>query len=333
MSGNYSIRSLHTEMIKYGLTNQNNKLISKGNVETILKNGFYCGILRNGRSGETFPGIHEPLLTVTEYKRIAAIKEARYAKKCTNHNHLLRRLFFCANCTAVLSPERQKGNVYYRCHSKGCFVKTVREEFLEACIIAALKGIQFTERDLVKIEGECEQWQFGKKSKNISKSINLRISEAEARLQRLTDLLIDAAIDKDAYNERRSTLLMDIEELKSEKREHEKNTTTEHDRKKFLELMKTVTGLYISSNPEEKRVLVENCFSNRTWDGENVCLEPSKMVLEALENPSVYDGGPTRDTYRTFVKVFENHLGIEKPKNENWKKNFWQGDANGECFV
>ena len=320
-------------MIKYGLTNQNNKLISKGNVETILKNGFYCGILRNGRSGETFPGIHEPLLTVTEYKRIAAIKEARYAKKCTNHNHLLRRLFFCANCTAVLSPERQKGNVYYRCHSKGCFVKTVREEFLEACIIAALKGIQFTERDLVKIEGECEQWQFGKKSKNISKSINLRISEAEARLQRLTDLLIDAAIDKDAYNERRSTLLMDIEELKSEKREHEKNTTTEHDRKKFLELMKTVTGLYISSNPEEKRVLVENCFSNRTWDGENVCLEPSKMVLEALENPSVYDGGPTRDTYRTFVKVFENHLGIEKPKNENWKKNFWQGDANGECFV
>jgi len=37
---------------------------------------------------------------------------------------------------------------------------------------------------------------------------------------------------------------------------------------------------------------------------------------------AVYDGGATRDTYRTFVKVFENHMGIGEVKNESWKANF-----------
>jgi len=322
LTGNFSIRSLHTEIVKRGLTNRKNRPISKGNVETILKNGFYCGIMRNGRSGETFLGIHEKLITVAEFNRVVQIKEGRYAKKSTQHNHLLRRLFYCASCKALLYPERQKGNVYYRCHSKGCSVNTVREEFLEAAIVTALKKIQFTEKDLNKFDDEVEKWQNSCQWKNIAKSIDLRINETEARLQRLTDLLVDASIDKRAYNERREALLIDIEELKSERLKHAEKAGSQRDREKFLELMKTVTGLYIASNPGEKRVLVESCFSNRVWDGETIHLEPSKMVFDALDSSSVYDGGATRDTYRTFVKIFEKHIGTDKPKNESWKKNF-----------
>lgn len=328
LTGNYSIRSLHTEIVKRGLTNQKNRPVSKGNVETMLKNGFYCGIMRNGRSGETFSGIHEKLITAAEFKRVAYIKEGRYAKKNTQHNHLLRRLFYCASCTALLCPERQKGNVYYRCHSKGCSVNTVREEFLETAIVAALNSFQFAKNDLNKFDDEVEKWKNSCQWNNILRSIDLRLNEAEARIQRLTDLLIDASIDKDTYNERREALLINVEELKVEKREHARNANSEQDRKKFLELMKTVTGLYISSNPGEKRALVESCFSNRIWDGKNVYLEPSKMVLDALDTSSVYEGGATRDTYRTFVKIFENHVDIDKSKNESWKKNFGHHDTD-----
>ncbi|MCF6302665.1 MAG: recombinase family protein [Devosiaceae bacterium] len=322
LTGSYSIRSLHAEIIQLGLTNQNNRHISKGNVETILKNGFYCGIMRNGRTGELFPGIHEKLITAAEFKRVKEIKEGRYTKKSTKHNHLLRRLFYCASCNDLLSPERQKGHVYYRCHSRGCSVNTVREEMLNQAVITALKKLQFSKKGIARIDGKFDGWQNGVVQQKIARSIDLRIAEAEARLQRLTDLLIDDTINKNAYNTRRESLLLDVEILKNERLELENKTGQEQDRQKFLELMKTVAGLYISSNPDEKRVLVESCFSNRIWDGQNVYLEPSNLVLDALDNSCVYDGGATRATYRTFVKIFEKQIGIETAKNESWKTNF-----------
>lgn len=106
---------------------------------------------------------------------------------------------------------------------------------------------------------------------------------------------------------------MDISKLKAQKLDHAKNASSERDRMNFLELMKNLTGLYETAKPDEKRYLVENCFSNRTWNGKNVCFETSNMVMEAKNTPNVYDGGATRDTYRTFVKIFENHIGSNRP--------------------
>jgi len=69
--------------------------------------------------------------------------------------------------------------------------------------------------------------------------------------------------------------------------------------------MKSLGALYISANQQEKRVLVENCFSNRRWNGENVELEPSSLVREAQTGLCVPYGCPTRVTLRTFIRELD----------------------------
>ncbi|WP_420854832.1 recombinase family protein [Salipiger pentaromativorans] len=104
LTGDHSIRSLHQEMRRLGLTTRRGKLISRRNIEQILQNPFYCGLTRNGRSGEVFQGKHEPLISSRQFQRVADIKAGRYTKKNTRHNHMFRRLFFCSNCGELMSP-------------------------------------------------------------------------------------------------------------------------------------------------------------------------------------------------------------------------------------
>jgi site-specific DNA recombinase len=58
LSGDYSFTTLHREMAQKGLTTRGSKPISRRSVENVLQNPYYCGLMRNGRTGELFPGIH-----------------------------------------------------------------------------------------------------------------------------------------------------------------------------------------------------------------------------------------------------------------------------------
>lgn len=305
LTGDYSIRTLHTTMVARGLTTRGNRGVSKHTVEHLLQNPFYCGLMRNGRTGELFPGIHEPLITPSQFERIAAIKSGRYVKKSTRHDHLLRRLFHCAVCTAVLTPERQKGRVYYRCHTVGCSTRTVREDALEAAVHRALARLELSEADRTKIDENYATWKADRGFPEELNAIELRIAQAEARLDRVADLLIDEKLDQTTHDRKRDAIQIEIARLKEERRALSERTADEEDRSKFLELMKTLAPLYESAKAPEKRVLVENCFSNRTWDGKCVYLEPSELVLAAKDDHNVPNGGPFRDTIRTFIKQFD----------------------------
>jgi hypothetical protein len=54
------------------------------------------------------------------------------------------------------------------------------------------------------------------------------------------------------------------------------------------------------AKPVEKRVIVENCFSNRTVVGKTVCLEPYDWLEVGKKRPPVLYGAHYRDTNRTF---------------------------------
>lgn len=330
LTGDYSIRTLHQEIVRRGLTSTHGKPISKHSVETILQNPFYCGLMRNGRSGEVFQGIHEALISSADYEKIQQIKQNRYAKKSTRHDHLFRKLFHCANCAALLSPERQKGNVYYRCHTKDCFVKTAREEVLNDALLQALSDLALSGVEYTKIENNLRAWSNNKDRCSLEKSLNLRISDADARLKRLTDLLVDGTIDQSTYSERRERHMLDVNKLREEQISLRRSKANDSDRLKFLELMKNPHLLYQSANSSEKRYLSEICFSNRTWNGKYVELKPSKDLLTALDVERVPYGGATRGTYRTFVEMFDKKRTSKKPRNEVWKKNFGNKDDKSD---
>ncbi|MCU7806191.1 MAG: recombinase family protein [Candidatus Thiodiazotropha sp. (ex Lucinoma borealis)] len=318
LTGDYSIRTLHTTMVKRGLTNTNNKPISKRAVEVILQNPFYCGLMRNGRTGELFPGIHKKLISASQFKRIADIKAGRYVKKTTRHNHLLRRLFFCATCGVVLSPEMQKGRVYYRCHTVSCPINTAREDYLEAAIYQKLHEYQFSDADRERFVHRLETWEDNTDYEDVTKSVDLRITQAETRLDRVTDLFIDEKIDQPTHEKKRTALLIEIEKLKEERADIDEKPLEQEERQEFFELMKNLAELYKESKPTEKRTLVENCFSNRKWDGKYVYLEPSELISTVKNGTAVPYGGPFRDRIRTFIDELDKARNEQKPDEDEY---------------
>lgn len=308
LSGNYSIRTLHQTMVDRGLTSKGGQPISKRSVENILQNPFYCGLTRNGRSGETFSGNHEPLITAKQFERIASIREGRYVKKQTKHQYAHRRLFTCTQCGGTLSPERQKAHVYYRCHTVGCVGKTVREDSLDAVVKEALGSLELTETNTAWLETRYQQTDHDQKHQEAVQAVTLKLQRAQTRLSRLTDILLDGQIDQSTHNEKREALLLEISTAKEERQQLDQMAASEVDRQKFFELMKTLTRLYEITDLPERRIIVEMCFSNRTFDGENVYLEPSELVQAVRNGDGVPYGGPIRDTIRTFVERFSDDL-------------------------
>lgn len=305
LTGNYSIRVLHKDMIERGLTTKGNRPVPRNTVHQILGNPFYCGLVRNGRTGEQYPGIHEKLISVADFERVAEIKAGRYVKKKTKHCHLLRRLFWCENCNAILTPEKQKENVYYRCHTEGCAVNCAREDILEAAICRALKRLEFSEKDEEKVDRDFDNHIRSEEMRNHKAVIRMRVVQAEERIDRLTDLMIEDKLDRSTYERKRDHIQIEIARLKEEEENIEKNSANITDVYKFLELMKNLAGLYKSGTVDEKRFLVDNCFSNRTWSGKKIELKPSSLIQEAQNDKCVQFGSPISDKIRGFIKMFD----------------------------
>ncbi len=303
-TGNYSIRSLCVEMDKRGLRSRAGRALSRTSMDQTLSNPFYCGIIRVRRTGERFKGVHQPLLTASLFQRVQELKTGKYNTKVVRHYHLYRGMFLCAACGNKLIAERQKGYVYYRCHSKSCKTPCVREEDIEREVQRWFNKINFSEYNFGHLSASLTTWYEERRFMfGTTDALAFRKSEIKTRIRALTDALIDRLIDKEAFAERKEHLL-----IESQKIDEQLEKTSEFEAGagqliKFLELVKNLAGLYQIATPSEKRLFVELATSNRIVDGKNVELQPSKWLSTVDLAMTVLCGGVDRDTGRTPTKV------------------------------
>jgi site-specific DNA recombinase len=302
-SGTHSLRSLETEARRRGLTNTAGGIITKHGIETILRNPFYCGMIEMRRTGVLLKGVHDPIVSVQTFRHVQELKAGRTNKKITKHNHLYRGLFHCGLCEQNLNPELQKGRVYYRCHTRDCPTTTIREDVLETEIIAKLSTLTLSTKDAAKTKQVLCDWINGPEREARIQSLTLRIDQANKRMLRLTDLLIDDAITKVDFDARKRALLFETEQLEADLKNAQQGRLSEADVQNFFELMKSLCLLYISGNNSEKRNLVENCFSNRALSPEKLVLEPQIWLSEVHYGEDVPFGAPGRPTARTIREV------------------------------
>ncbi len=133
-TGRFSLLDLVDEMYRRGLRNRNGRRVTRNGLSTILNNSFYCGLIRLRKTGETFPGIHEPLIPVALFERVQDRLHGRTHRKVTRHDFIFRQLLTCGECGKRLRGELQKGHVYYRCHTRSCPTKCIREEVVDEAV-------------------------------------------------------------------------------------------------------------------------------------------------------------------------------------------------------
>jgi site-specific DNA recombinase len=238
-TGSWTLERLCEELHRSGLRNRRGGAISINGLSTILNNPFYIGLVRLLSTGETFQGIHVPLIAKSLFDRVQLVLQGKFAARTQVHDFSFRRTLKCSHCGYALIGERQKGHAYYRCHTKGCPTKSVREEVIDPTILNALEPLCFDETEhlmLLEKLGEVRESMIAQWEAETSAN-RMRLVQLQDRLSRVTDAYIDRLIDKDTFEARKAAILMDQKSLQ-EKIAQPQSAVVDR-LSKFLELRKT----------------------------------------------------------------------------------------------
>jgi DNA invertase Pin-like site-specific DNA recombinase len=270
-TGNYSIQSLATEMAVRGLTTGAGAPLPVSHIGRILHNPFYMGLMRLRTTGEVFQGNHAPLVSPGLFNRVQAILSGRLYPRTQIHQFRFRRFMRCAGCGRSLTGERQKGHVYYRCHSFACRGTSVSQKSTEETVLNALQQLCLDERDVRDFRDLLEEQSTSDRDRTLTRAATAKrdLGLVEERLQRLTDALLDGMIDKEMYEARKEALLARRLELRDALQNAPALTSSTALAERF-ELAFAAFQTYEIGNELEKRDLLRSLGSNLLVRGKNV---------------------------------------------------------------
>jgi site-specific DNA recombinase len=208
-TGTYSIDTLRKHLAKLGLVTARGTPLPQGNMAYVLHNPFYMGLMRHNATGELYEGNHEPLVSAALFGRVQGILGGRKYPRVQIHQYRFRRLISCALCDRSLTGERQKGRVYYRCHSRSCRGVSITEDDVEAKILRELGSLKLEDGDIGDFRDILAEELGAEQNSKVGRmdAIKRDLAQVDERLERLTDALLDAMIDRPAYDSRRGALL------------------------------------------------------------------------------------------------------------------------------
>lgn len=302
-TGGYSLRELAAEAERLGLRNRSGRAYSFQQIDDMLRNPFYMGVIRSQRYG-LFPGKHEPLVTAALFRRVLTVLSGKYARRTRRFTFLFRRLIRCRTCGRSLSGSERKGRVYYRCPTISCPTTSLREDAIEAAVGDVLDAITLSQEDAAFLEEELGRSFTEERTLREAKRAALQeaFAAANARLSRLTDLLLDGKIDAAAHDEKRASLVIERQSLTQEIAALETNETDHRAMAaKMFELLKTAEMLYETGDAAKKRQLLEIVISNCIASGKSLEFTLHEPFATFAKRESVKCGGQFYDTDRTFL--------------------------------
>lgn len=305
-TGQFNLTDLAREMAGKGLTNRNGKTVTRSGWSVVLNNPFYMGLIHVRTTGDTFAGVHKPLVTAFLFKRVQRVLNGKMNAKIVVHDFQFRRLLTCGLCGYALVGERQKGHVYYRCHTRGCHTKGIREQMVEDAVLTRLRPLQFSAKEnqylrdrLLALRG---RWQ--EEASQRKESLDLRLRQLTERLARLTDAYLDGDLDKNLFAERKGMLLTERREVEDTlDGRQQKNRQAPERLAIFLELAGNAYLSYKTGLPEERRALLKIVTSNRTMTDKSLeisLVPPFKEISDRLQDSN---GGAKRNRARTWTKL------------------------------
>lgn len=320
----FGLRRLAIDMKSLGLRSRSGGTISPNGIGSILRNPFYIGVIKLKSSDQVFRGRHEPLIDQGLFDTVQLILQGKSpvgSGSVSKHSFLFRRMVSCSLCGYRLIAELQKYHVYYRCHTRGCEQKTIREEILDKSVAAMLKRIHFQPFELEEFRTWVEQ-----KSRRTAgdlaaekRSVELRIEQANARLSRLVDAFVAGMIDETDFRERKNDFVITITRLKNQLESDPKTHEVLRKTEQFLERLKTVYLSYLSAPHKLKREMLQSVVSNIVVEGKTVTIKPNLPFELIINRGVVTNGGAYRHTPRTFLtllgEVFDFFKDGTLPKN------------------
>lgn len=300
----YSYDTLAAELHRRGLRRPNGKPLSLNGISTMLRNPFYIGIILVRTTGETFQGVHEPLVSAATFRTVQDIIDGKNNVGVRRFDFAYRRMLNCGLCGQLLTGELQKGRVYYRCHTRGCETTGIREDKVETYLTKAVAPLSFSKQEIEQMEPEFgsmdSSWQ-SEREKELA-TLKLHVAALKEREQRLADAYVDEVLDRDTYVGRKSNLLVELAEAgdKIRKAEDELSSGGGGRLREFFELVETYNLRRSFDSLSDYREAIENLTSNRTLLGKKLDVAMRSPFQEIIRDLGLLSGEPYRDSFRTL---------------------------------
>jgi DNA invertase Pin-like site-specific DNA recombinase len=307
-SGNYSLPRLVVEMKLRGLRNRDGKPVSLNGLSTVLNNPFYTGLIRIRKTGECYTGVHAPIVSSFVFETVRRVLTGKVVPRTRRHEFSFSRMIRCSLCGQTVMAELQKGNIYYRCHTRSCETKTIREERIEAALVNEFAKLILSDEEMSYVK-QWFTWARENKQTRLAEQIDarrLKLGQIRERLARLTDAYLDGTIDKALHNERRTLLLSEENSLKRQLAELESGYDDVLLRlENYLELIQAASNLHNLVLPAEKRVLVKKLTSNLSVSPEKPAITLRAEAQMIAERRILLDGSPNRGVPRTWDRLLK----------------------------
>ena len=168
-----SIRKLFKwlkEEVKF--TTRHGKALTISNVQVILRNNFYMGLIEYPRrSGKWYTGKHEPIVSRDLFKKVQERLDAHNGGERIERDFAFTRLMKCGMCKSGVTAQEKHKNlkdgsiskyIYYGCthfHDKNCKNTYLREEDLVSQLLEIVDRIDINNVGIkTKLEKEIERF-------------------------------------------------------------------------------------------------------------------------------------------------------------------------------
>lgn len=152
-------------------TTRNGKPLTISNIQVILRNNFYMGLIEYPRkSGKWYAGKHEPIISQELFKRVQERLDSFKSEK-TDHEFAFTRLMKCGMCKSGITAQEKHKNIrdgtirkyiYYGCtrfHDKNCKNTYLREEELVQQLLEIVDRIDINQVGMkARLEKEIEKY-------------------------------------------------------------------------------------------------------------------------------------------------------------------------------
>ena len=304
-TANYSYASILEEVTKQGLRTLGGNILSRSNIENVIRDSFYCGTAVSKKYG-SYPHRYPRLITRELFDKCQEVRQGKSwrLRKFISKEFIFKGLLTCKNCGCSYTPElkaKKSGRTftYYSCtNAKGiCQRQYVPEKKLLEPIYSVLERFESiteeTQNTLVKELRESTEAEvaFHKAQVNRIRNEYQRMKEKD---DRLLEAYLDQSITKDIYDKKHQDYhdklqLLNIELQEHTKADYDYQTTVAS----VLSVARRAKSIFESSEPAEKRVFLNYLLQNPTVNEKTLGFtlrSPFNLVLELADNPTSLPG-------------------------------------------
>ncbi|RJQ13618.1 recombinase family protein [Candidatus Parcubacteria bacterium] len=290
-TGAYTLHSLANWCKEHNLRGNLGKEIALSNVQSILQNIFYIGLMKYG--GEIHEGQHEPLISKKLFDTCQEVMAKRgRVHELHKNDFAFLGLLKCASCGCSITAEQQKGHNYYRCTKKKglCQEKHyLREEALTEQIKSFLQKVSLSSQDTEKVLAALDSEQ-DKAREDVQSEVSVlkeQLASVEAKLQKLLDIYLADALSTEEYAAKKQSLLSQKMSLSEKITDFEtKGLSWLEPAREFVKSLNQATNLLSSPDPTAMTTFLKNIGSNHILRNREFVFTP-KIEYELVAERSV----------------------------------------------